>query len=260
MTMNNSPEISCPVIILAGGLGTRLRAVTHDRPKILAPLPNDPEQHFLIFYLRWLQAQGAKRIVFSLGYKAELVIAELARLRAMPEFSTLQIQHLVESEPLGTLGAMRYTFSEIAMDSALVLNGDTLVDCCLADFVNDAKQTVADGFSFAAIRHQDTRRFGRVIFDEQQNLSQFQEKQLSAPVPIQGWINAGIYYFSGAFIKWVIQSSGTSFEDICLQSADFTFARRVFPIEQPAHGSADTAFIDIGTPESWKMLTRWLNS
>lgn len=257
MTINNRPEISCPVIVLAGGLGTRLRSVTQDKPKILAPLPTDHSQSFLIFYLRWLNEQGARHIIFSLGYQAELVITELERLQSLSEFTQLRLEYVVEPKPLGTLGGMRHTFSQHDLTSAVVLNGDTLLDIALIDFVKDAQTHLQSGFSFAAIYQTDTRRFGRAIFDSEHQLLGFQEKQLDAKGAIEGWINAGVYYFSEAFIQWLGSTTAASFESFCLQVEDFEQTRRVFPVQSKDENSC-VRFIDIGTPDSWKTLTDWL--
>lgn len=257
MTIDNSPEISCPVIVLAGGLGTRLRSVTQDKPKILAPLPHDPAQTFLIFYLRWLQAQGVRRVIFSLGYQASLVVAEIERLRSLTEFASMRIDYVIEPKPLGTLGAMRYTLQRVKLDAAVILNGDTILDMSLRHFVLNAEQQLSRGFSFAAIYQADTRRFGRAEFDENQQLVRFQEKQLDAEAAIAGWINAGVYFFTKSFIQWVCTTVESSFETRCLQADNFEQPRHAFLVKSE-QSDDPVRFIDIGTPASWKTLTDWL--
>ena len=59
------------VIILAGGLGTRLRSVLPDTPKCLAPINNKP---FIAQLIVFLKKQGINKFIFSLGYKSELLI------------------------------------------------------------------------------------------------------------------------------------------------------------------------------------------
>lgn len=255
MTIDNSQEISCPVVVLAGGLGTRLRTVTLDKPKILAPLPYDPSQSFLTFYVRWLLAQGAKHIVFSLGYRAELVIEQLHQLQASETCKAAVIDYVVEPEPLGTLGGIRFALAQKNIKEAVVLNGDTLVRLSLADFVNDAFSNAQSGFSMALIHQPDTRRFGRAIFDEHQQLQSFQEKQLDAAQPIEGWINAGVYCFTAEFSQWLLTTQEASFEAHCLQTTRKGCARRVFPVAPLDNNSPQ--FIDIGTPESWQSLCEW---
>ena len=82
--MTAAPSASGPAlagidtVVLAGGLGTRLRPMVADRPKILAPVGDRP---FLDHLLAWLMGQGARRVVFSLGHLAEQVEAHLAARR-----------------------------------------------------------------------------------------------------------------------------------------------------------------------------------
>ena len=85
-------------IILAGGLGTRLRSVVPDLPKCMAPVAGKPFIHYVIeYYLK----QGIETFIFCLGYKHELIENYLHRY-----FSNLNYVVTIEDEPIGTGGAV----------------------------------------------------------------------------------------------------------------------------------------------------------
>lgn len=121
-----------PVVILAGGRGTRLSAVVADRPKVLAPVAGKPFLHWL---LRDLERQGARRIVLSLGYLADQVEAFL---RDFPP-GALTVATAAEPEPLGTGGGLKLAARQLALKGPLcVLNGDTWIEEGLAEFARQA--------------------------------------------------------------------------------------------------------------------------
>lgn len=105
-------------IILAGGLGTRLRTVLNDLPKCMAPVSGKPFLHFVIGYL---EQQGIERFIFSLGYKHEVIEDWLN-----DQYPGLHYECSIEEEPLGTGGAIKKACSLATAKNVLVLNGDTL--------------------------------------------------------------------------------------------------------------------------------------
>ncbi len=105
-------------IILAGGLGTRLRSIVSDLPKCMAPVADQP---FLKHVIRYLLSQGVEKFIFSLGYKHEIIERFLN-----DEFPTLHIECSVEQEPLGTGGAIYLACKRAKDNNVLVVNGDTL--------------------------------------------------------------------------------------------------------------------------------------
>ena len=105
-------------IILAGGLGTRLRSVVSDLPKCMAPVAGRP---FLFYVINYLRSQGIEKFIFSLGYKHE-VIEEYLK----DQFSTLQYECSIEEEPLGTGGAIQLACKLATKKNVIIANGDTL--------------------------------------------------------------------------------------------------------------------------------------
>ena len=131
--------------MLAGGLGTRIRPVLGDTPKLLAPIGGRP---YLWYLLEWLRKFGARRIVLGLGHGAGAV---LDYLRAQPA-ADLDIVTVVEPSPLGTAGAIRFARAHLRSDPVLVLNGDTFVN---ADLCASAGPPAAkcDRARYAVVRH-----------------------------------------------------------------------------------------------------------
>src|SRR5215510_4243522 len=105
-------------IILAGGLGTRLRSVVSELPKCMAPVAGQP---FLKHVIRYFLSQGIERFIFSLGYKHEIIEEFLNT-----EFSTLNLQCSIEEEPLGTGGAIQLACRRVTETNVIVVNGDSL--------------------------------------------------------------------------------------------------------------------------------------
>ena len=105
-------------IILAGGLGTRLRSVVADAPKCMAPVAGKPFLHYVIEHLR---KQGVGKFIFSLGYKSEMIVEYLN-----DKYSMINVQYSIEEVPLGTSGAIMLACGKATEKNVLVLNGDTL--------------------------------------------------------------------------------------------------------------------------------------
>src|SRR5258706_6630752 len=105
-------------IILAGGLGTRLRNSVPDLPKCMAPVAGRP---FLFYVINYLRSQRIEKFIFSLGYKHEVIEEWLAE-----QFATLDYQCVIEEEPLGTGGAILLACKKTTQKNVLIANGDTL--------------------------------------------------------------------------------------------------------------------------------------
>src|SRR5215216_255340 len=91
-------------IILAGGLGTRLRDTVPDLPKCMAPVAGVP---FLTHIIRYWLSQGVERFIFSLGYKHEVIEDFLKK-----SFPTIQYKVVIEDTPLMTGGAIAKSLRE----------------------------------------------------------------------------------------------------------------------------------------------------
>ena len=119
--------MNTPVIILAGGFGTRLSTVVKDVPKPMAPINGKP---FLHYIFEELQHQKIKTVVLSVGHLKEVIQDYF-----LDSYLGIDIQYAIEHEPLGTGGGIRYAFSFVD-DDAFVLNGDTFFDIDLSKLKN----------------------------------------------------------------------------------------------------------------------------
>lgn len=129
-------KITCPVLILAGGFGTRLRKVVSNVPKPMAPIKGRP---FLEWLIEDLQSMGTKRIILSTGYMAE-VIENHPWSRIFPG---LQIDFLREVTPLGPGGAVAFAFETYKdLNEVWVVNGDTLLVTKWPDTLNISEEEV----------------------------------------------------------------------------------------------------------------------
>src|ERR1700741_456621 len=101
-------------IILAGGLGTRLRDTVPDLPKCMAPVNGKP---FISYVVNYLQQQGITYFIFALGYRSEAFIEYIAAL--LPECN---YELVIEQEPLGTGGAIQFASTYVRDENVLVVN------------------------------------------------------------------------------------------------------------------------------------------
>jgi mannose-1-phosphate guanylyltransferase len=224
------------VAVLAGGLGTRLAAAVPGLPKALAPVAGVP---FVEHLLDWLTAQGAQRIVFLLGHRADQLDAYLqTNRRAGVVFETS-----IEPQPLGTGGALVLARAKFASDPILVVNGDTFVDADLLPLVAAHRATNALA-TLLAVTVPNAGRYGRLAIDGAY-LQGFVEKdptfQGAAP------INAGVYLLSAAALDRLAAKGPSSLErDMFELAAPGTLGVCHDPLAR---------FVDIGTPDSWQGAT-----
>lgn len=217
-------------IILAGGMGTRLKSVVSDLPKPMAPIDDKP---FLEYMLSVLSASKIAHVVLSVGYKYETIEAYFG-----DSFAGMKITYAVENEPLGTGGAIKYALSFIDGNESLLLNGDTFFNINLNDlreFYFAHKPDIAMSVRLM----YDFSRYGTVELNVS-NVTGFISKQ---PVK-QGYINGGVYMIKkNIFGKYTLPEK-FSFE------IDF-LEKYVSELKICAMKSTDY-FIDIGIPEDYK--------
>lgn len=216
------------VIVLAGGLGTRLQPIVPDLPKPMAPVAGRP---FLEILLTWLARKGFHRVVLSLGHMADKVVAHFGSA-----FGGMDLAYEIEGQPLGTGGAIRQALFHCREDHVFVVNGDTYLDL---EVSRVEAHWQSRRFPIITARSvPDTARYGRLVVDEGRLLG-FGEKGLSGP----GLINAGYYLLPADVFGGCTLGRKFSLEtDFLVQAVG---ARRfdVFV--------SDGTFIDIGVPEDY---------
>jgi D-glycero-alpha-D-manno-heptose 1-phosphate guanylyltransferase len=218
-------------VVLAGGLGTRLRSAVGGLPKSLAPVGGRP---FLDWLLQALAREGFGHVVLSLGYRAEAITQHLHATGSVPG---LDISHAVEQEPLGTGGAIRQSLAHVRGKQAFVLNGDTLVQADFAAMEAASEQHRAR-LVMALKAVDDVARYGAVRLSGD-HIAAFVEK--GGPGP--GLINAGIYLARRDLFEGFSLPDRFSFEQ------DFV-APNLSEL-QPVACVTEGYFIDIGVPEDY---------
>ena len=217
-------------IVLAGGLGTRLRDSIGELPKAMAPIDGVP---FLNYLLDAIADRGVTRVILSVGYRHESIVEHVGR-----RFASMTIDYVVEDEPLGTGGAIRRSLHAVTDDHCFVLNGDTFIDVDLTA-MRASHASACARLSIAVIPVDDVGRFGALRIVEGR-VTGFVEKGASGA----GTINAGIYLVSRALLDDADLPQRFSFE------TDF-LAPRIVELA-PLAFEANGPFIDIGVPADYR--------
>jgi NDP-sugar pyrophosphorylase family protein len=217
-------------VILAGGLGTRLRSVVSDRPKVLAEINGRP---YLAYLLDQVTEVGIRDVILCTGYLGEQVQAVFG-----DSYGELHLRYSQEEEPLGTAGALRLALPLVQSDTVLVMNGDSFCQADLRSFYTWHQQQKTTG-SLLLTHVPDTSRYGQVRLNVQGRIESFIEKgEVSGP----GWISAGIYLLKRELLQTIPAGRAVSIE------------KEMFPtwINQGLYGyESQGRFLDIGTPESY---------
>jgi D-glycero-alpha-D-manno-heptose 1-phosphate guanylyltransferase len=223
------PDKSFPLtVILAGGLGTRLRRVLPYLPKALAPVAGRP---FLEWVLRFLHSQGVRRAVLSAGYLGNQ-IDEFSKRLHIPGF---EITCVHEPAPLGTAGALIHALAKLegVTGNVLVCNGDSLA---LGD-LNPLTRALADpltGAAVFAVPVAEALHYGTLDVDADGTLRGFSEKR-----PGAGLVNAGIYLLRRSTVTRFPNAAPLSFEyDVFPSLVGQGVRVKVVPCDCP--------FLDIG--------------
>jgi D-glycero-alpha-D-manno-heptose 1-phosphate guanylyltransferase len=216
-------------IVLAGGLGTRLREVVQDLPKPLAPVAGRP---FLAWVLDRLVDEGVGHVVLATGYKADLIEKALgASWRGVP------LSYAVERRPLGTGGAVRYAADLTKGNTIHIVNGDTFLRYSL-EGLETSTRSAGLGIGMALAEVDDTSRYGAVGLVDGR-VRAFSEKGAHGP----GLINAGCYYLDASAMQRLPERENFSLERDFLEAAVATIG---------VAGYRDTdGFIDIGVPADY---------
>ncbi|RYX86674.1 response regulator [bacterium] len=220
-------------IILAGGMGTRLRPLTYTLPKPMLPIAGRPALAHLV---EALAAAGCREVIITTNYLAEIVENQLGRL-ALP----IPVRCVKEHKPLGTAGCVRNLYDDLD-ERFLIIQGDAVADINYRDFWESHTQSQAD-VSIAVMQVADTREFGVCDVDDSGRIRRFQEK----PRPEDAFsdlASSGIYVLEKSMIERVPADQ------------PFDFARQLFPtlMENQAKFFAwrmNGFWLDIGKSETY---------
>ena len=214
--------------ILAGGLGTRLRSVVTDYPKVLVEVKERP---FLTYLLEQLVKAEVRRVVLCTGYLADQV-----KEKCGFSYGPLSLYYSEEKTRLGTAGALKNAENFFESDTILVMNGDSYCNADIKRFWLWHCNKNSEG-SIILTKASEANRYGSVRCDQEDMVVQFEEKESQNN---EGWINAGIYLLNNELIQSIPDERHVSLE------------REMFPlwVSKGLSGYKYKGFfIDIGIPE-----------
>ncbi|MGO9762841.1 MAG: NDP-sugar synthase, partial [Solirubrobacteraceae bacterium] len=167
-------------MVLAAGLGTRLRPLTYEITKPMVPVLDRPVMEHIV---ELLERHGFDEVIANLHYFPD----------SIREYFGARLSYRFEEELLGTAGGVRGCADFFGEEPFLVISGDALTDIDLGAFV--ARHRQAGGVATLAVKHvADTREYGVVLHDREGRITGFQEK----PQPdeaLSSLGNCGIYLF-----------------------------------------------------------------
>lgn len=222
-------------LILAGGLGTRLRPLTYTRPKHLLPIANRPH---IDHVLELLRSHDVNEVVLLTSYLAEAF--EETAVDARAHGMTVHVTH--EAEPLGTAGALKNAEAFVAEGTFLAFNGDVLTDVDLGEILRFHRDRRAVA-TIVLTPVEDPSAYGVVPTDGDGRVQGFIEKPPREEAPTN-LINAGVYVFEPSVLDRIPAAEVWSAE------------RALFPdlvaAGEPVYAlGTDAYWMDIGTPEKY---------
>jgi D-glycero-alpha-D-manno-heptose 1-phosphate guanylyltransferase len=225
-------------IILAGGLGTRLKGILPGIPKSMAPVGGRP---FLSYLLDNLVKEEISKVIISVGHLKDHIINYFGY-----SYDSLKIEYTIENIPLGTGGAIKLALNQTINNDVFVVNGDTFFNPNLREMEQLHFKSGAD-ITLAVKYLENTSRYGKVIPDSDGRITEFKEK--SGAVDI-GYINGGIYLINRKIID-SFRSEKFSIENDIFNTSCKKLHLQAF--------ESDTFFLDIGIPEDYHLAQALIN-
>jgi D-glycero-alpha-D-manno-heptose 1-phosphate guanylyltransferase len=227
--------INKPLIILAGGFGTRLQSILKGDPKPLADINGVPFIYFLI--KNWIE-KGFSDFIFSLHFEADKIIDFIEKNKSNLLINCT-VRYIVEPSPLGTGGAISYILNNLYIkDDFFIVNADTWVEDGYSTLNNSECNAIG------ILQIENTDRYGKISIDDNNIIIKFEEKN---GLKIKGFINIGVYKFSKSiFPNW--------------DGLPYSLEKDLFPVlvkQKKIKGLLiHTNFIDIGIPEDYYKFTK----
>lgn len=221
-------------IILAGGLGTRLRSVVPDLPKPMAPISGRP---FLEHQLDYWIKQGVSHFVLSIGYRHEVIIDHFGN-----KYKGAELDYVVETTPLGTGGGLLLAVEKLGKnDPFLLLNGDTYFAVDLKKLAEFSAANDAD-WCFSLFRTNEEGRYMGLDISPQGQITSLK----SSTERLDRLANGGVYWVNPRALLSEKFAPGdkVSLEDDIFSAAMIS-GQRLLGIEFPG------TFIDIGVPDDY---------
>lgn len=223
-------------VIIAGGLGTRLRPLTYNTPKPIVPVANRP---FIIHQIEHLIKHGVDEVIINLHYLSQ----EIKKILNDGRQWGIKIHYSIEEHPLGTAGAVKNAEKFFDDEPLVIFNGDVLTDINISKVLNFHRERRAT-VTLTLTEVEDPTPFGLILTNQDGRVTSFIEKPSWSMVTAKT-INAGIYIVDPKIFRGVPANKSYSFE------------RQLYPdlltAGEPIYGYLSSAYwIDIGNPEKYK--------
>ncbi len=215
------------VIIICGGLSTRLGEITKYSPKILLDIGG---KSVLDWQLQHIASLGITDVVLAAGHLSDVLYQAVGE-----QYNGMYITYAIEKERLGTGGAIKHALSYVAQknEPTLVLNGDILTTVSFVDMVSYLHPS-SDGILLGT-HVPDASTYGTLVFDDTYHLLSFKEKE---GIALPGYINGGVYLFTPQAQRYFPDKTAFSIEyDV------FPFMKDLFVY------ASDRPWIDVGVPD-----------
>lgn len=227
-------------VIIAGGMGTRLRPLTYNVPKPIVPVANIP---FVIHQINLLRQHGIKEIILNLHYLMDNIKKALGDGRKLG----VKIHYSLEDHPLGTAGAVKNAEEYFDNEPLMIFNGDTLTDINLTQIIEFHRKNKARA-TLTLTRVEDPTAYGLILTNKQGAVTHFIEKpswERLASFEGANTINAGIYVLDPKVFRAVPEG------------VEYSFERQLFPSllekgELLCGYISDRYWIDIGKPSQYR--------
>lgn len=223
-------------VILAGGKGTRLRPYTMTLPKPLVPLGDKPILELIINQLRKF---GFNHVTITVNHMADIIKAFFGDGSKWG----ITIDYTLEDKALSTMGPL--TLVQDLPDNFLVMNGDVLTDLDFGSFYDNhvSNQSL---FTIGAHRRKEKIDYGLLHIDENQLLTQFEEKP-----DYDFLVSMGVYMANKAILNHIPSDTFFGFDHLMYELLGIQKAVKVFEY--------DGYWLDIGRPSDYEIATQKIN-
>jgi len=216
-------------IILAGGFGTRLQSRVPNIPKPMAPINNRP---FLDYLMDYLIENKVKQVILSVYYKFDLI-----KNHYRNSYKGMNISYSIDTEALGTGGAIKAALPQLKNDNVFIINGDTYFNVNLSLLFNNHVDNNND-ITLSLKPMKDFERYGFVETDSNGQVLSLKEKKYRN----YGEIDGGVYLINRNIFNSLEIRKKFSFNDFIMNNlSNLKVGSLLF----------DELFIDIGIPEDY---------
>src|SRR5450830_180624 len=235
-------------IILAGGLGTRLRSAVPDLPKPMAPIEGRP---FLEYQLDYWIAQGIRHFVLAVGYRHEAITEHFGNT-----YRGAALDYVVEITPLGTGGGVLLALEKLSPEQPfLLLNGDTYFSVRLDALDAFARRNDSD-WCFSLFRTAETSRYLGMGISSEGRVTELKSSRDGA----ECLANGGVYWIRPRALRALCAADGKLVPGAAVSLENDLFPR-AFESGQRMYGlEFSGSFIDIGIPGDYHRAASVLNA